>query len=544
MPDIASAFLELATHGGKLALEHVAHRLRRKEERQEQAVPAFKPLPLQELRPLEPLAVLSPLTAQPLAGAAPAPASEPAGDAGRQEGAAPSYAEEFGMDDASPVACWPCTRRHLNTALVAAEDGAKAKSPEERQAATATVLGEVAVWQRYDITAEKLANTSPDRRRAVEAAMPGMLAAAGELPAPPGNLALAWSAAVEAFRFANSSAATLAGETTLEKRREAAMERREADLRMEDVQGWVGYLDTLPLGPDAAPHLRAIRAARHRLNREGNTPEAIAQMRDALRAAAVALTPDPGAEAMERAAGHLRRAREAFYGGALGAMKARKAAGAKPAADVERISLSGAYFDLETRPPERLARAYLVDREEPDPLGSTPETRQAFENLARFDAMRNVPVRAEPLPSFFDEQGQWEAILGAYFPDGDHIYVGPQATVEAPKDLYTVAEETAHSLLHNTRCNIYRSKGVPYEDMPEEKEAKTAAMLALLDAGMPLETDAGRRIDPRKVRADVRAMERDMGPTMLRRVQWAAGILQRAIRGDMQGAAAESGACP
>lgn len=529
MPDLASALLDLVTHGGKLAMEHVAYRMRRREEQQEQQ--AIQTPPIQPLQELQPIHELAPLPVEPLMASP--PTANPIADTvakPQTHSVAASYSTEWEEDPA--VACAACTRRHLATMAEAARSAAEARTPEERRRNLAVWAGEGLVWHQYDVSPEKLARARPEHREAVAGAVRAMSPLLDSTPKAPERLVLAWAATGEALRFARSTSPT-------------ERDRQEIARRMADVEGWIGYLESSG-DPALRPHLPGIREARHRLHREGYTPETLEFCEGRLRQAAVALTPDLGPEDCRDLHRRTKEIRDRFYAAMLRGMQAQKPASV-PSGDIEGINLSGAYYDTDTRPPESLVRAYLEGHEtqqETGPLGDTPETRRAFENLARFNAARNVPVRAEPLPSLVDEKGGWEMILGAYFPQGNHIYVGPQAVVEAPKDLYTLAEETAHSLLHNPRCNPYQSKGLRYEDMPEEKEAKTAAMLALLNATMPFETDAGRRIDPSRVRANIAALEAGMGPTMAKRVQWAANVIAEAIRGDTEGALREAPKCP
>lgn len=511
MPQTAlELVLNLSEHIGKAGIDHLSARLR----------------PLPQLPTLPQLPQLAPVP-----GAPPALAALATGAAAAVAPAAPepSYAAEFGMEDTA-IACWPCTQRHVNTVLVTAEAGAADPTEDGRRASAATVLGEIDVWRRYDVTADKLQRTPAGKRAAVTAAVPGMTAVRSALQPPPADLHLAWAAAGEAERF-------LRGEPT-------PLERGEAEERLQDVHGWVGRADTLPLPPAAAPHLRALRSARHRLNREGPTHAATVAMRDALRDAAVALTPDPGPAALATAAAHARAARGAFRRGALGAIQAGPAA--PPRAPAPR-----AYVDRDARLPEAMATAYLDERPGPVAagLGATPATSAAFARLAALSAARGVPVRDEPLPAEYAiEDGQvvyTGSILGAYAPSEDIIYVGTQAPVAAARDVEMLAEEVAHSLLDSPRCNRWRSPpGTDYDTMPEEREAKLASLLALLDAGLPIETSTGRTVDPARVRLRLEAIERGEDPRIVQRAQWAAGVMARALRGDVRGAAAASAACP
>jgi len=209
----------------------------------------------------------------------------------------------------------------------------------------------------------------------------------------------------------------------------------------------------------------------------------------------------------------------------------------------------GAFLDVDTRVPEEIARAYLEDlppEEVRRLLGATPDTERAFVNLLRFQAARRVPTRLEQFPPIVEDGRVTGTILGAYLPEpgNEVVWLGPQVLSEDPRALDTQVEEVVHSLLHSPACDVYGKTRLPYAEMPQEIEAKTAGMLARLRAGIPFETDTGRRIDPAAVRARADRIEADMGPLMRRRVEWAADVTARAIRGDIAGAAAASSACP
>jgi len=209
----------------------------------------------------------------------------------------------------------------------------------------------------------------------------------------------------------------------------------------------------------------------------------------------------------------------------------------------------GAFFDVDTRVPEEIARAYLEDlpaEEVRQLLGATPDTERAFTNLLRFQAARHVPTRLEEFPPILEDGRVVGTILGAYLPQpgNEVVWLGPQVLSEDPRALDTEIEEVAHSLLHSPACDIYGETMLAYQEMPQEVEAKTAGMLARLRTGIPFETDTGRRIDPATVRARVDRIEADMGALTRQRVEWAADVTARAIRGDIAGAAAASSVCP
>lgn len=434
-----------------------------------------------------------------------------------------SYSDEWGED--LSIACAACTMRHLSTMTEAYRTAADTSDADERKRNLAIAAGEGLVWSRYDMTPAKLARTPADKLRAVMEAKRHIDPLMSDTPKAPEKLVLAWASVGEALRFANSA-------------NPKPTDKREVEVRMQDVIGLVGYLESTQ---EAKDHLPSIREARHRWTQEGFTPEALSFAEERLGRAVEDLTPDPGPDTVRKLYQMSRRANEAFFDAFF------HGKGKPVAPDVSTIDFRHAFVD------QRKAPADLVDRYTSDrgadgmfeALGSTPGTREAFARLAEFDRLRNVPVRDQPLPADFTPDGGWEAIHGAYFPDSNNILVGPQSVVGDAGDVYTLAEETAHSLLHSNSCDIYSpDPGTAYEDLPQEKEAKTAALLALLSAGVPFEDDSGRPVNPKSVRFDVRAAEADMGPKMLGRVIWAANLIADALKGDIEGAAARSAACP
>ncbi|MHB1870881.1 MAG: hypothetical protein ACYCT1_08505 [Steroidobacteraceae bacterium] len=464
----------------------------------------------------------------------------------------PSYAEEFGglgiagYDDSSPVACWPCTVRHLTTIAATAQRGANGgRDPKE----TAIVVrGEVEVWLEYDVTPERLAATSPGRRAPIQAAARSAPALLRLLPTAPGQAALAWAAAGEAERMLRGDPSEL--------------ERMQAHRRLHHVQGWIGDMDTLQLPPAAAPHLTAVRKARHQLNADeaqGIVSHAGAiQARDALWGLALATTPAPDPEDMQALAQHATAMRDRFTAAAFGltsapaagpgAAKAPAGAGKLALPRVDRVPWAPGervYEDRETRPPGRLVDMLAQG----DFLGSTERSRTAFGELLALNAARGVGVRDYPLPPDIEmEHGKPVAgfvVFGAFFPRENAILLGPQVYAEAPRDVETIGEETAHALLDSDRCNVWENtRSMAYEEQPEEREAKLANTVALLQAGIPFEDDFGRQINPVAVRLDTERLERTEDPRIVRRALWAAGIMAMALSGDVAGAAAASSACP
>jgi hypothetical protein len=217
-----------------------------------------------------------------------------------------------------------------------------------------------------------------------------------------------------------------------------------------------------------------------------------------------------------------------------------------------RVLARRLFEDVDTRIPHELVEslADVTSPTTPDAnvrpfLGATPATEQAITNLLKLEAARGVPVRIEELPTVIEDGEYAGQVLGAYIPRENAILLGPQLWSEDAGDVNTTMEEVAHSLLHNRSCDIYHpAPGTPYEDIPEEREAKAAVLLALLATGLPVETDTGAVIPPRELAQDVQHDLAGMDPLMRHRAHWAAAILTQAVQGDITGAAQAAVACP
>jgi len=553
MPDIASALLDigqaitkdLALFGSSHLKAAIGYPGQAKSSAQGQQMPSapeirpFTPRPMPSLAPLPFSSTQEPQVARkPLDNIDVSPAIFPPSTATDKTGivedagvVGESYAAEW--EDLS-IACAPCTRRHLSTIAEASKVGAATSNPQERRENFALAAGEALVWQEYDVTADKLAKANPRDRQAIGQAVHNIQPATQALPMAPRQVVLAWATVGEATRFARS-------------RKPTDRDRVQVNLRMRDVDGMAGYLDsTYAADPAWQPHLDEIRKARHRWTREGYTPEALAQAETAFHAATVAFTPDLSDAEAQDVARKARSARDAFYKDmAQGAYRGAAEARVVPPVTQKPGAMVKAFRDIDTRLPQELASAYLqeVPETERELLGATPATETAFENLLRMQRGRTVPVEEENLPPVL-QGGQVAGVIeGAYYPPEPVIWLSPAATSEAPHALFTLTHESAHSLLHSTACDIYPPTD-DYANDPAEHEANAAAMLTLIDCGLPMETDTGRAIPPQTMRADLAAMERRLGKRGLQRVQWAAGILSQAIRGDVSQAAQASGACP
>lgn len=462
---------------------------------QAQALPVLPSLPaLPSLQQAAAAAGL-PIPTQP----APQP---PAGDAGG------SYAAEW--DDLS-VACKPCTVRHLATMTEAARSAAEARDAGTRRENLAIWAAEGRTWLQYDVTPEKLARASEGDRQAISDAAEAMHPIIDGAPQAPDRLVRAWGACGEAMRFAQSANPRPA-------------DLHQVELRMRDVDGWVGYLEASPLrqDPEAAPHLRAIREARHRWNREGYTPGALAQAEAALRAAAVGLTPDPGPEQARLLHQQTKAVRDRFYAAAVRGMGVHRPA--------DRWIL-----DRDCWIPRRWGGS---DLPQGGLMGATPQTVAAWHNLLKFASGAGITVRERQLPA---EVGF--VVKGAFNPATNAIVLGPAATAEDSDGLQTLVHELSHALLHNPACLPVRTADYAerYEESQEEIEADAATFLFMADLGIPIEEDDATGYAPPSPDKAREAVRESIDAPMAARAMWASGILSTAAR---TGTATGTGECP
>ena len=170
--------------------------------------------------------------------------------------------------------------------------------------------------------------------------------------------------------------------------------------------------------------------------------------------------------------------------------------------------------DRDTRLPAELARGFLLEvrpTRKQELLGATPETVEAYENLLAFERARGVTVRERDLPATEDE-----TIKGAYSPDLSTMVLGSASTAEDSDGLQTLVHESAHSILHDTRCMPVPTPDAEYlagyDDSPEEIEANATALLVLQRLGVPLEIDDGTVISPKDWHVTEDALREQLDP--------------------------------
>ena len=159
-----------------------------------------------------------------------------------------------------------------------------------------------------------------------------------------------------------------------------------------------------------------------------------------------------------------------------------------------------------------------------------------------FERARGVTVRERDLPATEDE-----TIKGAYSPDLSTMVLGSASTAEDSDGLQTLVHESAHSILHDTRCMPVPTPDAEYlagyDDSPEEIEANATALLVLQRLGVPLEIDDGTVISPKDWHVTEDALREQLDPLTARRVLWAADVLVRAAH-EGAGAAPLAAGCP
>lgn len=176
--------------------------------------------------------------------------------------------------------------------------------------------------------------------------------------------------------------------------------------------------------------------------------------------------------------------------------------------------------------PREVIESYTIPGVGPVAGLSREQIKKAFDNvLARLEE-RGIKVRFRDLPVTMEY-----AIEGAYTPVYDTIVLNASKMSKDSYALQTLLHEGTHSLLHNRECHPSVSKK-PYSEMPEEIEAHTAAMAAMLELGVPIEERFGREIRPGEVKIDWNKIKEKAGLEAEENIKWAVQWLVRAARGE------------
>lgn len=167
---------------------------------------------------------------------------------------------------------------------------------------------------------------------------------------------------------------------------------------------------------------------------------------------------------------------------------------------------------------------------------SKQQIKTSFNNVLERLEARGIRVRFRDLPTT-----ETYDIEGAYFPDANAINLNASKMAKDSYALQTLLHEGTHSLLHNRECHPTVSKK-PYSEMPEEIEAHTASLAAMLELGVPIENRMGREVRPGEVRIEWDKIREKAGPQAEENIRWAVRWLVRAARGEDAGLTAEK--CP
>jgi len=167
---------------------------------------------------------------------------------------------------------------------------------------------------------------------------------------------------------------------------------------------------------------------------------------------------------------------------------------------------------------------------------SRQQIEKSFDNVLERLEARGVKVRYRDLPVTMEY-----SIEGAYTPSVNAIVLNASKMAKDSYALQTLLHEGAHSLLHNKECHPVVSKK-PYSQMPEEIEAHTASLAAMLELGVPIESRFGEEIKPGEVQIDWNKIREKAGPEAEENIKWAVQWLVRAARGEDGGLLGEK--CP
>jgi hypothetical protein len=292
MPGLGDLAYELASHGGKIVISHLAEVWK--------GPPPLPSLPALPAMALPPLPALGGLAGGAVAMERPGPVPISSGvpSAGAPSSAYGSYSDQV----AQGVACLACTRSHLAAAAAATQAAQAAAAQGDTttaQAHWATAAAELDVMVLYDWSAEKLANTPPEDRAVVEALRPCVEQARAALPTPQ-TLAVAYGSLAESVRFAASA-------------RPTDRDRAEIAQRREVADGQAAYAERVEFVQDLAV-AQALRAGRHVLDgADPYDPRALQQAAGHWHQAAAQATPALSAADARAAAAQCGSCKSEFY---------------------------------------------------------------------------------------------------------------------------------------------------------------------------------------------------------------------------------------
>ena len=153
------------------------------------------------------------------------------------------------------------------------------------------------------------------------------------------------------------------------------------------------------------------------------------------------------------------------------------------------------------------------------------DTARAFDQLATALHDRGVRIRIRTTPT--TAEGVLE---GAYLPEQQAIILSPAALAKDAYAVQVLAHEAAHALADAPACHAYDARR-PYAERPEEQFAEAASVIALDQAGLPVELFDGTEVPPGTRQVDWPLLEATQSPAEVTRLRWVSQWIADAIQG-------------
>jgi hypothetical protein len=226
------------------------------------------------------------------------------------------------------------------------------------------------------------------------------------------------------------------------------------------------------------------------------------------------------------------------------------------AADIERsarpsapplVAAIGAVPALVTKALPAGAGTHRVDP--PDWLYSAPtpvdiaattvqtDAARAFDSLVGALAQRGVKVKVRNLWS--DGESVTE---GAFNPALRTIVMAPAALSKDAYSVQVLAHEAAHALGDVPPCHTYNEAELPYDERAEEDLARDVSVVALVEAGLPIELANGYELEPGEREVDYTLLQTELPPDVYAKLRWEARWISDALTGAPRDYAAQE--CP
>jgi len=454
----------------------------------------------------------------------------------------PAPADDLYAQQQWDTGCVVCGRAHLAAAAATLDRAAALAQDRGRCDAdcgyyVTVAQREIANLLEWDWTEAQIVATPDPDQATLRAVKPDVerlrdTLFAGDAGAARLNLTLAAGALEEAGRFARAGGVAHPEAQARIARAEALLTATE---RAEFAPERVATYD--PAVQDAIHAIQpAFRSQRQFLLNGLQTPEdldrvaaAVGAANTRLNQAVLARTPPDQVAAW---ADHARAIRTRFR--AAVTLSAPASTTSQAVHDAVRQAGFGRWeaVDYTTLAPQPPARSGLVRRpawliHEPTAaevaaLTTPPNVPASYDRLEAALQQCGVRVRTRSLPATAD----W-ILEGVYTPANDTIQLTPATLTKDSYAAQILVHEAAHALLHDTACLPHP----PADHTRQEDQAETVTVLAMLDAGLPIETRDGDLIEPGSIQVNEAALQAYWTPEELRNIQWAVGWIRDALTG-------------